>query len=197
MEVRVGIAEDFYGLKNQWSKLSFLTRIVFVFSFALSLLSVGSLADSAFNFKGFIIYGIEFYNAVTEPIKVLLSNIFQIEIDRIVFDFFLLLLIWVRVSFLEDENIDERGGWVVYFLALIAVGVFSFIFGLIFRPLLGYLLTGMILLPILAILYETFINKELRITKLGLLKAGYFFLIYFFVACIAAISEGLSRPNVG
>lgn len=192
----MGIAEDFYGLKGQWSRFSRTTKVVFILSFALTILSVGSIADSVFRFKGFIVYGIEFYHSLLEPVGLFLSRVLWFEIDKHDLELCVLVGICIRVALINDSEIVKRSGLgqlIPAFGYLFVLWSFAFILDLIME----YTIAILISYPLATFALGFLENKNNRVTPMMLVKVGYFLIVYLVVACIAAISEGLARPLPG
>jgi hypothetical protein len=189
----LGIAEDFYGLKSQWSKITFGTKVIFILSFSLSVLTVGSLADSIFSFKGFVVAGIEFYREFTEPVRTFISSLLNVEISRVLQDSIIMAGLWLGSVYRFNEEEHQRSGvsWLVGLLVfwLITFGLKVFIIQ--FFSITAAIL---IIFAFAPLLYAFTCNKSFSIYPQNKIEAQFILIVYFFVACIAAISDGLTRP---
>ncbi|MDG1751930.1 MAG: hypothetical protein P8I03_09760 [Thalassotalea sp.] len=193
----MGIAEDFYGMKYQWSKLSISTKIFFIFSFSLTVLSIGSLADSIFAFKGFIVDAIVFYDSAIDPIWKFLSELFNVEIAFLYKHLTMLVLLLTGIySKIPSYKKRERDGIIFYVIFFMFV-TFGSVTGYYFIPILGatkFCLLACLFLPFFLAIA---VNKKCKIYKWNVLAFLYVLFIYFTVAILAAISAGLTRPLSG
>ena len=76
----MGLKDDWNGLIRGWSNFSLATRIFLVVSFFLSCASIASLADSVYQFKGFILTAIEYYRIPVDYIAEIVKELFTIAI---------------------------------------------------------------------------------------------------------------------
>ena len=63
-----------------WKKSPFLAKVIWVVSVILASSSIASLSETVFAWKGFILDGVEFYRELLEPLKILLSSVFQADV---------------------------------------------------------------------------------------------------------------------
>ncbi len=189
------LQEDWNELKKTWSKLSHLGKIISVVSFVITCTSVASLADSIFEFRGFILTGIEFYRSILDYLQVIGLVISGPKRDV----FVAMLLIITGVMKHHDSNTPLfLFPYSVYIMVVPVVPI-----GLIFdepdRALVQAVWMGSIalfqFLVILSYAIIPFVTKrELPYTLSARFILRYILTICFLIAVIAAISEGLTRP---
>lgn len=102
----MAIHDDWEELKGLWGKCSAPTRIFLLVSFVVSCLSIASLADHVFAFKGFILAGIEFY-------RIPINYLIEVVKEKIDFEIPILLFDGIICCVLIVSSI-ERAGVVVF-----------------------------------------------------------------------------------
>ena len=188
---------DFYkeaaDLRKMWVERSFIGKAILLFSFAMSIMSVGSLASNVFEFKGFLLNGIDFYTKVTAPLREYISDFFNINVPITMQDSIVLFIIIFGGVIRFDAQEFNRDGWLwvigllVYYFILVILGMLGIQCGL--EPTL-LIFSVSLLMPTI---YALTCNKKFKISPKERLLTLYIIGIYFTVAVIAAISEGLSR----
>ena len=91
--------EDFEKLGETWAELSVTWKVVLGVMLLMQVLAMGSLGDAVFKFKGFIVYGLEFYSTMTEPL--------------------LELLVWLEITWFGRELLDNTIFILLFFSSLI------------------------------------------------------------------------------
>ncbi len=92
-----------------WKKRSTSGKAFLIFAFSLSIMSIGSLADTVFAFKGFIVEGLRFYREVTEPIRQIASSFLELKVTQIYQDLFVLALFFYgAMNKVEGVDSDEK-----------------------------------------------------------------------------------------
>lgn len=187
------IYKEITDLKEMWAGRSLVGKALLLFAFTLSVISVGSLADTVFAFKGFIVLGFDFYRELTEPIRRYISKIFSFEISQFTQDVFLLFSFWAGSIWRFDVEDPQREGvfWIIGFLVFLAASISAF-------NLVAYIsnkyIAIIIVFPLAPLLHGVTCNKSFVIGAHNRICTYFMIGVYFFIACVAAISEGLTRP---
>ncbi len=72
----MALYSDLNEIKQFWKNASLLGRIILLFSTFLAISSITSLSDTIFQWKGFILDGLNFYKAyITTPLSIILSKL--------------------------------------------------------------------------------------------------------------------------
>lgn len=166
--------------------MSLVTRVIFSISFALSFLSIASLADSVYKFKGFILETVNFWREITRPI---LEFILQLDlpIETWQFDYWVL----VSITFLPYTVVRWRSLTLADKLisSFFCMAYFIFPFLLSEKTLLLSVVFGVYLI------YLVCFFGPWR-TPASLLIGFRMLSPPVLVAILAAISEGIARPIV-
>lgn len=197
----MGLADDFNGLKALWGNLSPIAKVFLGASFLLTALSIGSLADAVFEFKGFVVGALAGYRAVVAPI------IDKLEISQQVFDLVVAVTLLAaaqdRARYRElTENVEIDIRIITTFILFAVVFYLLFLGVVVFvASFTGYVVatvffaitwpTVMIVRPFIKRIFRPNFSKD---DVLDLRAGMYILSIYVFVAVVAAISEGLARP---
>lgn len=189
----MSIKGDIEELKNTWPLLSPLTKIFLVASLCVSALSVSSIADSIFKFRGFLRVGIDFYREFVAPIFSLLFEYLGLVFDAAIIDNF------VFVTFISATLIRTafvyRAGW--FSISINLFVWFTYVY-LIFQTkpqslgiVFGFL-TAIVLLAILpSLLGNLRKTKTASVYRISVLNIIATMLL---VCIVAAISEALTKP---
>jgi hypothetical protein len=175
--------EDFEKLKNSWGDISLTWKIILGTMLSMQAMSIASIGKSVYEFKGFIIKGIEFYHTLTEP---LLDIVHYLEIpllNRELLDSITWALLYVGIilrakKFLRNKSDMYMG------LAGLAAGLLGMVVG-------GGGISGMnsyaMFLAIISMicLYAYLVKSWMPLF--------YFCLPIIVVSILAAISQGVSR----
>ena len=186
-----------------WKELSLPSRVVVGMSALFALLSVGSLADAVFEFKGFILTGIAAYNYVVDPIRqVLRTEYFAFDVDM----FVLISTTYaaLRISVKRRRVIPGRMGldppaFFALFWYLMIVGILNLIILLTLRMTMPEFPTNIVQLgfilatPIVFFLSARWAFFTERVRGVLGMSAQYLFVIYIVFFVLAAVSEGLTR----
>lgn len=92
----MALKEDIEKFKNSWESLSIEWKVILTIMTLIQILTIGSIGDAVYNFKGFLVYGVEFYQTLTDPI-------------------FNYLLTYLNLELLNREIIDTITWGVLYF----------------------------------------------------------------------------------
>lgn len=86
----MSLKDDVSAAANEWGTASWKVRVLLVLGVLLSASSLASLADTVFQWKGFLLRGLEFYRAyVAAPLANLVTSLVgkpltQVQIDAVV-----------------------------------------------------------------------------------------------------------------
>jgi hypothetical protein len=106
----MGILKEFEDFKDEWKNSSFLFKVLVGISFFMAISSIASLADTIFQWKGFILDGLKFYRKyISIPISYGLKYI-GFNYDKEAIDIFILFSI-VVIPLIKDRftYITNRG----------------------------------------------------------------------------------------
>jgi len=208
----MGIQEDFDKLKSLWPTMSVMAKGVMIGSFLLSLLSIGSIADIVFEFKGFIVTAIVFYHKITAPVVQFFSvYFFNIKIPQSVIDVQVLVTTyWLGLARIDQWwSIKPLWKRIIYIILTVIVIMLTMILGGSVILIINFMseeyaslaiVFFAISIPIMSLLPSTplskfpLLNYSSGATRIMRISAYYLLSLYFLVAVLAAISEGLSRP---
>ena len=84
------IEDDFKAIAKAWRELSLFGKIFALVGLSASALSIASIGDTVFQFKGFILYGIESYRIFTGFISSVVVNLTGYDIAQGVLDYLVL-----------------------------------------------------------------------------------------------------------
>ncbi len=179
----MGFKEDFEKLKNTWSKLSIEWKIILSTMTLMQVLSVSSIADSVYKFKGFILDGIEVYRMLTEPLFIFIHFLGVPSFERWMLD----SVIWLSLYFVSLWRSSRfvRNKRNMFIFALSAVmGMFGVLF---YHGSFSDKTAIHILIVLSAIIFTiSYIQKTFVPTVV--------YAIPFFLASLfAGVSEGLFR----
>ena len=186
----IDFEKDIKLLKSAWGNVSIISKALTIISLLMSFMSIASLADNIFQFKGFIVTGIEFYRVIISKIFLFIRIDLPVEVrDFIVFNSFLLIPIIKTENTVADAS---NFSWFRIFL------VYCF---MITYPILLMLAadadSGVMhrfgILSALALILLMFINEPNR--RIILFRTGiHVMIVIVAISTLAAISEGLSKP---
>ena len=187
------VIKELQEVEKLWGNRTLIGKLFLLFALFLTFASVGSLADSVFKFKGFLADGLSFYNEITTPARQFLSEIFHLKISKTKQDAFVIICMYAGILLRIPIYFDQREG--VYgilsiLLAILSTVGSSFVFVYLFGPQLGLILV----FPMIPFIHELTLSKEFKLTKVSRLIFLCILMIYFIIACIAAISSGLAKP---
>jgi hypothetical protein len=188
------IIEEAKDFKNLWVKRTPTGKIILVVAFSLSAISIGSLADTVFAFKGFIVEAIDFYRSVSEPVRKYLSDILNIKISRLTQDALTMLIFTWGIQSKIDASNEKQRSWLVLPIWFVLLGFIGWLISKLLLPVMPSEVFVLILFLIAPFLYAFVVNEKSKVYKSDYQLFSYILLVYFCVACIAAISSGLSRP---
>jgi hypothetical protein len=126
----MGVKGDFDELRKIWPNLSTPLKIFLTVSFILSCLSITSIANAIFQFRGFIEAAVDFHQSYITPILYYLLSLLGVELSQIKLD--AILCISLLFSSLIHSNTCLKTypvsvdylGWFLY-LVLILVDKLS------------------------------------------------------------------------
>lgn len=185
---------DFEDLKKFWRQRSSAGKAFLMLAFMFSILSFGSVANSVYEFRGFIVTAMNFYLFVTEPIRTWISTFVHMEIPRSVFDGIIIFALYFGAFFRAVavySASEVRPRWVT--VTILIVGLIPIGWALNkLHELIG-VFSYYAALPLLPIYYALAVNKTGRLGREDRFTILYILSVYFAVALLAAISEGLTR----
>lgn len=85
----MGVAEDIYGLKEIWSKLSLFQKMIFSVSACLSATSLLGLSDTIYKFRGIVAFALERWHSMAEALIAYLPV--ELSISTLVFNYLSLI----------------------------------------------------------------------------------------------------------
>ncbi len=152
--------------KELWSNRTPLGKLALSMSFILSIMSVGSLADTVYSFKGFIVYGFKFYRDLSEPIRIALSNFIGISISQANQDLLVLLCLFLgifsKVKHSEPEIITDRSLLTSMLISVLGAAAIGYFFITLMFPIIGQVSSWLIAYPTVAVLMGLVINKPIK-----------------------------------
>lgn len=136
------LEDDIKQIKKAWPKLSGIARIAMAISVLISVLSVSSIANGIYEFRGFLQTGLELYRVCTAPLGALVEQLgfqrpTQVEIDVLTISLLVLIpfilavegwayklptgviLISLLINLLKD---DPRAMWELIALSIFVLG---------------------------------------------------------------------------
>lgn len=184
----MGIKQDFDELKAKWKNWPLHWKLLSVLLLFQQLLSVASLQEGVFKFKGFLLEGILLYRSLLEPVLSFVHRVFQINISTEIYDGSVIIGIFFGVFYRVNRSNSGReilnrplsGAKQIMLLTMII----AYFLLLIFLPGKDVLLTF-----IMFILLMSFYCWELN-EWIGLI---HMLLPFFIVAILAAIANGLAK----
>lgn len=198
----MGLQDDWKELKGAWGNLSALGKVVSVTSFAGSVLSIASIGDSVYAFRGFIGNTLDYYRTIFEPFRGALEAAMACEISELTADL-LVADVLVTGSLLRAFTIfggrAESGpslaaGQCIGVAAcglLVGTGILASASGVL--EVWGYVISfvNAFVLIILCFFPENEVGSG--VSRVARLSGTYVCFIVLSVAILAAISEGLTR----
>lgn len=197
--------DDYESIKKSWGSLPPTGKLIFGSSFAITLFSFASLADSAYELKGFIVNAIQFYRWATDPI-LSVAEFYNIKLNRVSLDAIALILIVTHSIYKYSFRLGMKNLGRLYQYIICPAGVFSLLF---YSAEVVFFWAVILCIEYLFRLTAIFVyasfgdpNKEIFIfhytrkhVRDVMLKSILHFLSpIVLVGVIAAISEGLNRP---
>ena len=190
----MGIKDDFEGLTQTWKTLSAPIKVFLAANFLVSSLSIASISDSIFKFKGFIKAAVEFYQLCTGMVLGFLTKYVYIDLVQVQIDVIILFLLFGGAFYrsLIKYNVGGRvkywSGYTVFLSIYIVVMAAP---GTGIEMIIGYFFSIMILATIYPLLHSNIVSSKIvAINKAALL---YIYAIFIFIGVVAAVSDGLSR----
>ncbi len=198
---------DLNELRDQWRSLSPLARVIAATLFVVSLLSVSSIADSIYSFRGFLGNAVAQYRGLTSPLVGWLDKITPADVTQANFEFLTLLTILIGINVrvqrrhLHDSKQRRR---------VLAIGLGLLLFAYAMEFLVGSetrssdLLYAAVMFPVaciglwsLGFLFRGSPEHEEGVKRSQSVFLNMFLqsmLVYLVIAILAAVSEGLTRP---
>jgi len=183
MERILGIAEDYYGLQKKWKTLSPFTKMFFVFSLALSSLSIANLADSVYKLKSFMAEAVAFWGGILTTVLEALISVgivvekWQLNVITVV------ILSIVPYLTLRWKQLSKS-----YRFKIIGMLVINLSIPFYFSPLATINSVLGMYIGTLVLVFWPPVTREFLGVGVGMLLPP------LLVAILAAIAEGLSRP---
>lgn len=206
----MSLQDDFEKLLELWKSRSLIGKCLLCIAFGSSVLSVGSIADNVYAFKGFLINALHFYRSITEPAREIINSIINITISAEYFDYIIFLSLFVIMYFrasklvgVEISDVEAEDSPAVHIAYLVAGGLALSLFGYFVIPALIQFFTKFLepavvlalFTPILPVFLAVFMNRPRRLNLDDRLTVYFIVGTYFVVAVLAAISEGMFRTN--
>ena len=189
----MGIISDLEELKGIWPKLPFTLKVFFVITFALSCLSIASIGDSIYQFRGFINVAISFYQSHISPMVINLLSLVDIKISQTQADTMLFISV-INASLIRANYFCKYYHFTAdvltwfLFMWLTYKTPDNAVFGLVY----GYL--GIVIFfAFLSIVAQRF--AQFKILATYKFAAVNIIGVLLVVGIIGAISEGLSRAS--
>lgn len=197
----MSLKDDFEKLKEKWAALTLGWKIILSIMMISQALSIASIGDSVFAFKGFIVQGIEFYHWVTDPIVAMLPKL--ISLTRKEFDACALLLLYygsffkMMIAHSDFEGDALRSVLSLILTGLCCVGVVVFAIHLGGASYVIAIVVAFICFSLSHILSEKILSSKLFQQSAAEHRSVlmYMSIPVIIVLFIAAISEGLFRPT--
>lgn len=206
---QMSLLGDFDEIKRSWKALPGWLKVVISASFLVSVLSIGSLADSVFQLKGFFAEAVAFYRMLFGPLASVLATYLQVEDPQAAID----LAVSINLLAVAETNalitVRPLGRWSEIYSKpgfRVRVLLFNWIFTCILAAIAWWLMgiTATVILfvivfPATYILRSVFIlyvigRKSGHQYQQELVAGGYMVSVYLLIGFIAAVSEGLTRP---
>nr|ABE73745.1 putative cytochrome/quinol oxidase [Parazoarcus communis] len=188
------IIEEVKDFKKIWANRTPTGKIILAVSFVLSAISIGSLADTVFAFKGFIVEAINFYQHISEPARQYLSDLLGVNISRFSQDSLTMLILTIGAQSRIDDSNKKTRSWFKLTFCLVPLALVGWLAPKLLLPVMSGEVLVLLMFIMAPFFYAVAVNEKSRIYKSDYQLAAYILLVYFCVACIAAISSGLSRP---
>ena len=178
----MGFVDDFKRYKYYWENFSTGTKIFLTISFIWQIISLSSISDSIFRFRGFISIIIDFYHDLLSPIIKWLNTIGFETLNQIDVDIIILFLIFFNAIQIQTSKIIHTlptaltllAGIIVIFLYEVTADTVKY-FGMFFS---------------IIVLFELFLNNNKR----SFAMAFSFFTPILITLFILTISEAMIRP---
>ena len=182
--------DDVESLLKDWHDFSTEWKLISMTMLVASILSLGSLAENVFKFKGFLVVGISFYQELTRPVVEIL------QIEGYVVDFLVILGLYLSASWRAAVRLKLPLSTVAFNLTSSLGSVFV-VGGVLWYS--GQYKNGpahsLVFILLGTIIGDFFLSVRGQAwsQKFGRLR-GLFVLLSFFLMCVvAAISDGLTR----
>ncbi len=190
----MGLIEDAKSATQIWGTLSPLGKVLLLGGFVTSALSVGSLADATFKYRGFLSVGIEFYRTVANLPFDVPRLWFDLELPQPQVDAICMGTL-LGVAFYRTHRSIEPVERSVLSSILPATLVVPTLWGITLSTTFLVIMIPPVLLLSFATLDK--LTRKTRYKFSGPVQVGptlgYVVAVYLTVAVVAAISEGLTR----
>ncbi|AUP81420.1 hypothetical protein [Flavivirga eckloniae] len=179
---------DFDEYISDFKKYPFWLKIVLGVMLLATVSSIASISDIFFNWKGFILEGLESYRkCINRPIRVVAENLGVIIPEKKVDELILLQLIYLPYIRMELLNFIKHKNLLILFIGALLIHIY----------LMYDILSGGINMFIFTPIYVIYImigSKKNELIKKHILRLYIPVLIGLFLVCLlAAINEGLTR----
>ena len=169
---------------NVWNDLPFLFKFINGALLLSQAMSIASIGERVYEFKGFIIHGIKFYHEMTAPI-IHVFNLLGLQFfDRQLFDSVIWISLYIAITFKASKYIPDKK-----YLGTTITGLFfSLIIVLVIIKLDPSAVNSLNVFSgiLFMVTYFSFVSKSW-------LPLFFFFLPFVLVSCISVISEALVR----
>lgn len=181
----MGIKEDFQKLATSWRKLSTIWKTVLGALLVIQFLSLASIANSVYEFKGFIAAGINFYQAVTEPLLILFRFLKLNFFSRELLDSFTLIILTFGVLSKASRAVDASkiSKSEMYSILIIIIAIITLYEFLDASPISSIGMLGSMLVITIGIA---------RISR-SFIPLILFLFPFITISLLAAVTEGIAR----
>lgn len=195
--------------KDAWNKSSWKMKFVILLMLIMSTSSLVSLSDTIFEWRGFILDGVEFYQRfIAIPISRFLSRLGLTytggAIDSLIILWIttmaVLRVIWFILNQFDDKRFVKKGKVMVIGFIVVAFGLLGYVYEGVeadsFENLYTFVIPGFTFMS----LREFWLLKRGRSSKqmfnrIMLNLWGPIIFSILIVLILAAINEGLTRPT--
>ena len=207
----MGILEDYKSVCTSWKELGPLSKVLGGCTVLLAGLSIASVADATFKFKGFIQTGIKFYQSITEPLRSMLNQLLWFEIPEQIFHLLVLVTVGVSATIRASAGNEMRKQILDAFITVRLILMCPLLLKSLFNIDSNYIPLGVaVMFPFLLWFIYGFIMQLTRdisnviepedrsiktLRHVHRLAATYVLTSYLLVCIIAGVSEGIFRAG--
>lgn len=202
----MGLLGDFKEYKESFSKSPTLVKAIIIIAFFMSISSFTSLADQIFQWRGFILDGVQFYrNYVTDPVRNLLSSI-SIHYTSTAIDLLIIMGLFTSACIRAAIVIKRIPSYTIHLPDIITLvgNIVSFLAAFYFfegLDITGFLFQYGFFYSFLLIMVSLVLSlsggwKNHNKERIRLVISMWLPIVVSigFVLILAAINEGLTRP---
>ena len=196
----MALREDLQALTQLWVEGSVLARVFSGASLLLSALSLGSLADAVFQFKGFVAQALDVYRALTATIIEWMRIYFDIEITQMWFDATVVGILCVSSVVRSAVGLGENRFFAFYAaigiaLVVVQAGFLLTVFtSTTFGSSIGTVVGLAITLPSVLLMFAYGSRNHSDFSMACKIACINVVGLYLLVAVVIAIIEGATRP---